>query len=242
MNINILYISGDPKLNIIIKNYKSFLDIVQQVVDLLKTDSNIFFDLLYNNIKLYNINHINNDEIEKISLDNIDEITFNIIYPTNMINYLIDNMINYIRNNINLHIDHINNILDNKEKHLILLKNINMEDIYLSLSFNVTNFTKSFMLYTYIPEIYSFPSLNYLNVDTIDELRIIIHFNIIKNKIINRFSINQKIYITKEFLTDFNINEFIEIILNNNNSIDYKIDKYRILLEEVFENCYLNFQ
>ena len=44
--------SGDQKCSILIKDYKLFLEIVQQVISFsyIKIESNIFFNLIYNDI------------------------------------------------------------------------------------------------------------------------------------------------------------------------------------------------
>jgi hypothetical protein len=218
--------SGEQKFSILIKDYKLFLDIVQQVIEYIKIESNIFFNLIYNNIIIYNINHINNYEInncqliiDQMILDNINEITFNIIYLTNMIDYLIEYMINDARYYIKFHIDIIHNCLRYKELSLqYKFNSIKTNDIYLSLKFKINDLQKSFILYTYIQEFYrSSPSLNNLYINNKDDIKIIINFNIIKNNINICFIINKQIYPTKQVFTNFNINEFIEIIINCDN-------------------------
>ena len=240
--------SGEQKFSILIKDYKLFLDIVQQVIEYIKIESNIFFNLIYNNIIIYNINHINNYEInncqliiDQMILDNINEITFNIIYLTNMIDYLIEYMINDARYYIKFHIDIIHNCLRYKELSLqYKFNSIKTNDIYLSLKFKINDLQKSFILYTYIQEFYrSSPSLNNLYINNKDDIKIIINFNIIKNNINICFIINKQIYPTKQVFTNFNINEFIEIIINCDNCINYKLESYKKLLEEAFKYCYL---
>jgi len=246
--VNILTMSGEQKFSILIKDYKLFLDIVQQVIEYIKIESNIFFNLIYNNIIIYNINHINNYEInncqliiDQMILDNINEITFNIIYLTNMIDYLIEYMINDARYYIKFHIDIIHNCLRYKELSLqYKFNSIKTNDIYLSLKFKINDLQKSFILYTYIQEFYrSSPSLNNLYINNKDDIKIIINFNIIKNNINICFIINKQIYPTKQVFTNFNINEFIEIIINCDNCINYKLESYKKLLEEAFKYCYL---
>jgi hypothetical protein len=246
--VNILTMSGEQKFSILIKDYKLFLDIVQQVIEYIKIESNIFFNLIYNNIIIYNINHINNYEInncqliiDQMILENINEITFNIIYLTNMIDYLIEYMINDARYYIKFHIDIIHNCLRYKELSLqYKFNSIKTNDIYLSLKFKINDLQKSFILYTYIQEFNRLsPSFNNLYFNNKDDIEIIINFNIIKNNINICFIINKQIYRTKQVFTNFNINEFIEIIINCDNCINYKLESYKKLLEEAFKYCYL---